>query len=69
MKYLIDGKEATREEVIQHLQEEYDLAKDSPYFQGRIFYNLDYLEHTAKKYMGITNSKDWASFSLRFIAE
>lgn len=69
MKYLIDGTPATRDEVKKHLQEEYEMAKDSPYFQGRIFYNLEYLEHSAEKDMAFTKEKEWAYFSLRFIQE
>ena len=66
MKYFIYGKQATRDQVKQHLLEEYEMAKDSPFFQGKIFYNLEYLEHSAKQDMKITGEKHWSYFSLRF---
>lgn len=68
MKYFIDGKQATEKQVRQYLLKEYEKAKDSRYFQGRIFYNFEYLRDYAKRYMNKTKEKDWAYFSLRFEA-
>jgi hypothetical protein len=65
MKYFWDGNEVTREEAKRLLLDECDEAKERSTFKGRIFYNIDYLEHSAKQYMKVTGEKDWSYFSLR----
>jgi hypothetical protein len=69
MRYLIDDKEATKEEVKKHLQEEYEAAKDGIYFQGKIFYNFEFLEQRAIQYMALSKEKEWKYFSLTFAQE
>lgn len=65
MKYFWDGKQASRDDVKRYLSEELECAeKDTRHFQGRIFYNLDYLEHSAKQDMAITGESHWSNFSL-----
>ena len=64
MKYYWNYTQVTREVAKQYLQEELDMAKDEPYFMGRIFYDLDYLERCAKERMRIMGKKSWEYFSL-----
>lgn len=69
MKYTINGKEATRTEVQEHLEAELKAAENSPNFQGRIFYNIDYIDHMAKDVMKKCGITVVSYFELQIIAE
>lgn len=61
MKYFIDGAEVTREAVKAQLLEELREAETRPTFQGRIFYNIDYIERIAAQFME-ANGKNYFIF-------
>ena len=59
MRYTINGRETTRQEVQNQLTAEMREAEGSPYFMGRIHYNLDYIEAVALRFMRETNTTEF----------
>lgn len=69
MKYLMDGKEVSREEVQEQLTAKMKEAENSPYFMGRIFYNLDYIESVANLAMKISGENAFPFDNIVLVAE
>lgn len=69
MKYKIDGKDATRNQVQELLTAEMKEAENSPYFMGRIFYNIDYIEHVAMRFMKINGETTFPFVNVVLIAD
>ena len=69
MRYLMDGKEVKREKIQEQLTAEMKAAENSPYFMGRIHYNLDHIEHVAKRFMRINGEKTFPFDNIVLIAE
>ena len=69
MRYLIDGNEVTRTQVQDQLTAEMKEAENSPYFMGRVFYNLDYIERVAERFMRANRKMDFHFDNVVLIAD
>lgn len=69
MRYTINGIEVTRKDVQDQLTAEMKEAENSPYFMGRIHYNLDYIESVATRFMKESNTTEFPFDNVVIIAQ